>query len=131
MPTISVILPTYNPDPARLRRMTDSVLAQSFRDFELIIVDDGSREELRGEIERIAALDSRIRLLRQENGGVSRARNNGISAAAGEYLAFVDDDDIVSPYFLEEALEIITRENCDVVLGGVVLQYLAIRMLYS
>ena len=120
MPTISVILPTYDPDPTRLRRMTDSVLAQSFRDFELIMVDDGSRDEQRGEIEKIAALDSRIRLLRQENSGVSRARNTGIAEAKGEYLAFADDDDVMSPWFLEEALEILKRENCDIVLGGVV-----------
>ena len=122
MPEISVIIPTYNPNIFFLKRSVNSVLAQTYKDFEIIIIDDGSEEHLHANIEQIIKEDSRIVLLTQNNMGVSAARNNGIKHARGTYLAFVDDDDIVTPNFLEESRSIIEDENCDMVVGGVIHQ---------
>ena len=122
MAEISIIIPTYNPDIGLLKRSVNSILEQSYGDFELLIVDDGSCEEAQQQIILIAKLDQRIRIIRQHNKGVSAARNTGIRNANGEYFAFVDDDDVVSPFFLEESHNIILRENCDIVLGGVIHQ---------
>lgn len=119
-PEISVIIPTHNPNIGYLERSIQSVLQQTFREFELIVVDDGSSDELHAQIIELARMDERIVPLTQVNKGVSAARNNGISHARGKYLAFVDDDDIVSPYFLEESREVLISENCDMVIGGVI-----------
>lgn len=95
----SVIIPLYN-KAAHVRKAVNSVLAQSFRDFELIVVDDGSTDgsaDIVGNIQ-----DNRIRLIRQENAGVSMARNNGAAASSASYLCFLDADDWWEPSFLEE-----------------------------
>ncbi len=119
MPEISIILPTYNPDIICLKRCVESVLNSTFQDFELIIIDDGSEDVMRAEIEFLAREDPRIILARQENGGVSQARNNGILQAKGNYLVFIDDDDYISPYFMEQSLSIAKKTACDLVMGGV------------
>ena len=90
MPKVSVIIPTYN-RAVFLSEAIDSVLNQSFRDFELIIVDDGSTDSTPHILRR---WEGRIRWMRQENSGVSRARNTGIRAARGRYLSFLDSDDL-------------------------------------
>ena len=90
MPKVSVIIPTYN-RAFFLSEAIDSVLNQSFRDFELIIVDDGSTDSTPHILRR---WEGRIRWMRQENSGVSRARNTGIRAARGRYLSFLDSDDL-------------------------------------
>lgn len=90
-PLVSVILPTYN-RAAYLPRSIGSVLGQSFADFELVVVDDGSSDDTREVVSRFA--DSRIRYVpRERNGGVAAARNTGVQAARGRYLAFQDSDD--------------------------------------
>ena len=122
MPEISVIIPTYNPNIEYFKRSLSSVLNQTFKDFEIIIVDDGSDVALHESIEQIVNEDSRIFLLTQQNMGVSAARNNGIKFARGTYLAFVDDDDFVAPNFLEESRDIIVHEGCEMVIGGVIQQ---------
>lgn len=96
---ISIIMPVYNGE----RFVADaigSIMAQTVRDWELIVVNDGSTDGTQAVLERFAG-DPRIRLLRKENGGVSSARNAGIAAATGEYLAFLDADDIWYPDCLE------------------------------
>jgi glycosyltransferase involved in cell wall biosynthesis len=98
-PQFSVVLPTHN-RPALLAEAVASVLAQSVSDFELLVVDDGS------EPPAVVAADDRIRLLRfEENRGPAAARNAGIDAARGTYLAFLDDDDLFTPDRLAVALE--------------------------
>lgn len=103
MPGISVIIPMYNGE-AYIGQCIRSVLNQTYTDFEIVVVDDGSTD--RGaEICRGMALgDSRIRLCQLENGGVSRARNYGISQARGEYLFFLDSDDGIHPRLFQEMM---------------------------
>lgn len=93
MPFFSVIIPVYKAEPY-LRECVDSVLGQSFDDFELILVDDGSPDGCPAICDEYAEKDSRVRVIHQDNGGVSSARNAGMRAAVGEYLAFLDSDDL-------------------------------------
>ena len=99
MAQISVIVPVYNVE-RYLHRCIDSVLGQSFRDFELILVDDGSPDNCGAICDQNAARDSRIRVIHQENQGVTRARANGVAAAKGEFINFVDSDDTIPPHSL-------------------------------
>ncbi len=100
MPTISVIVPIYKVEPY-LKRCIDSILCQTFTDFELILVDDGSPDRC-GEIcDEYAKKDSRIKVIHKENGGVSSARNRGLEVASGEYIYFVDPDDYIKENLLE------------------------------
>ena len=99
-PTISVIVPVYNAEKY-LHRCIDSVLAQTYTDFELLLIDDGSKDQS-GEIcDEYAQKDARVRVFHQENGGVSSARNLGLDNAKGEWVTFVDSDDWAKPYYIE------------------------------
>lgn len=97
---ISVIIPVYKVE-AYLTACVESVLAQTYEQFEIILVDDGSPDNCPAMCDGFAARDSRIRVIHQKNGGLSAARNAGIDAARGEYLAFLDSDDLWTPVFLE------------------------------
>lgn len=100
-PAVSVIVPVYNVEPY-LARCLDSILAQTFTDFELLLIDDGSPDRS-GEIcEAYAKKDTRIRVLHQQNGGVGRARNTGLDHARGQYVVFVDSDDWALPDYLRD-----------------------------
>lgn len=99
-PLVSVVLPIYKVEQW-LRRGVDSVLAQTFRDFELILVDDGSPDNCGVICDEYAAADPRVRVIHQKNQGVSRARNVGIEQARGRWLVFLDPDDVASPWMLE------------------------------
>lgn len=94
-PKISVIVPVYNVEKY-LRRCVDSILAQTFTDFELLLIDDGSTDKS-GEIcDEYGQMDGRVRVFHQENGGVSKARNVGLDHAEGEWVTFIDSDDYIS-----------------------------------
>lgn len=101
MATVSIIVPVYNVGEYLLPCL-DSLAAQSFRDWECILVDDGSTDGSGEVCDRYAAVDSRFRVVHQPNSGVAAARAAGVRAAAGEYLWFVDGDDLAHPRFLEE-----------------------------
>jgi glycosyltransferase involved in cell wall biosynthesis len=111
-PRLSVIIPTYN-RAALLRRALNSVLRQTFSDYEIIIVDDGSTDCTSAEVAQISAGRSasgqRIRYFFQKNQGKSVALNHGLSAAKGEWIAFLDDDDIWLPTKLEEQFRALRR----------------------
>ena len=97
---ISIVVPAYNAAGV-IGDCIDSVLRQTYADFELIVVDDGSADKTAEVVAAKAAQDTRVRLLRQSNAGVSAARNAGLAVATGELLCFVDSDDTVSSNFLE------------------------------
>lgn len=103
MPTVSVIVPVYKVEKV-LSCCIESILNQTFSDFELILVDDGSPDNS-GEIcDEYATKDKRIRVIHKENGGVSSARNTGMENAVGQYITFVDSDDSVCDTYLESFL---------------------------
>ena len=108
--TVSVIMPAYNSE-VYIRESIDSVLAQSFVDFELIVVDDGSTDTT-AEIVK-SYTDDRIRLIRQVNQGVSVARNTGLEAANGQYISFLDSDDLYYPDFLKTLLYLIQSNQTE------------------
>lgn len=115
---ISVIVPIYKVEDY-LRRCVDSLLAQTCGDFELILVDDGSPDRC-GEIcDEYAAKDPRIFVIHKENGGLSDARNAGLEIARGEYIAFVDSDDWVSPRYLELLLKALESTGSDICECGI------------
>jgi glycosyltransferase involved in cell wall biosynthesis len=96
---ISVIVPVYNAE-ITVRRCIDSILAQSFVDFELLLVNDGSTDNSSNILDGYASIDSRIKVFHKKNGGVSSARNMGIYNAQGEYIVFCDSDDWIAPGLL-------------------------------
>lgn len=121
MSKISVIVPVYRVEKY-IHRCVDSILAQSCRDFELILVDDGSPDHCGGICEEYAAKDSRIHVIHRENGGLSAARNSGIEWALGnsdsEYLTFIDSDDWVHPRFLEILLHSLESTGAQASMAG-------------
>ncbi|MDE6007404.1 MAG: glycosyltransferase family 2 protein [Muribaculaceae bacterium] len=109
---ISVVIPLYNKE-AHISKTLDSVLTQTFQDFEIIVIDDGSTDN---SIDRAkAVIDPRIRIISQPNSGVSAARNRGINEAGGEFIAFLDADDLWLPNYLETQFKL-TEDypECDV-----------------
>lgn len=109
---ISVIIPVYQVE-AYLSACVESVLAQSYSNLEIILVDDGSPDSCPRMCDDYAAKDPRIRVIHKENGGLSSARNAGLDAAKGEFLAFLDSDDLWSPFFLEHLYQAISETGAD------------------
>lgn len=113
MPKISVIIPAYNAVPY-IGETLGSVFAQTFADFEVVVINDGSPDT--DEFERVLEpFRNRIRYLKQENRGASSARNAGLRAARGEFVAFLDADDLWLPSYLEDQLRAIYERNCDLI----------------
>lgn len=121
MPEISVIVPVYKVEKY-IHRCIDSILAQSFRDFELILVDDGSPDHCGAICEEYAAKDSRIHVIHQANGGLSAARNTGIEWALAhsdsQWLTFIDSDDWIHPQFLEMLVHSVQTSGAQVGMVG-------------
>ena len=111
---ISVIIPVYNVEKY-LAECIDSVLCQSYTDYEIILVDDGATDSSGEMCDEYALKDSRIRVIHQPNGGLSAARNTGLRATRGEYVYFLDSDDYIEPYALEDLLGLAERETAGVV----------------
>lgn len=117
-PRVSVVMPVYNAG-RWLRRPVESVLAQTHRELELIAVDDGSKDDSVERFEDYARQDDRVRLLRQPvNGGVAAARNAGLDAATGDFIAFLDADDWWHPRKLELQLAAMARHGTKVSYAG-------------
>lgn len=116
-PLISVIIPVYNVEQY-LRRCVDSVIAQSYSNIEIILIDDGSTDKS-GEIcDEIGKTDDRIIVYHKENGGVSRARNYGIDRAKGEYIGFVDSDDFIAVDMYEYLYKLISENDSKIAICG-------------
>lgn len=116
-PAVSVIVPVYNVRDF-VRECLDSIRAQSFTDFEVVCVDDGSTDDSLEILEEYAAKDSRVKVLHQENAGLSSARNLGLSYATGSYICFVDSDDGIAPNALERLVSVARKNDADVVVCG-------------
>ena len=109
---ISVIVPVYNVQDY-LSECVQSILNQTFSDFELLLIDDGSTDHS-GEIaDQLEDLDPRIQVYHKKNGGLSDARNYGLERAQGEYLAFIDSDDYVAANYLETLINLIVEYSAD------------------
>ena len=117
MPTVSVIIPVYKSEKF-IANAVDSVLRQSFSDFEIVLVDDGSPDESLKLCQELSKSDSRIKVFHKENGGICSARNYGIEHATGKYLAFLDHDDEYMEGYLEDNLSLIQKYDADVVKFG-------------
>ena len=113
-PTISVIIPVYNME-RYLRRCLDSVLNQTYTNWEAICVNDGSLDNSHIILEEYARKDSRFKIVDKKNGGLSDARNVGMSHSSGEYLMFLDSDDLIHPQTMEIAMGLAVRDGSDVV----------------
>ena len=111
---LSIIIPVYNV-AEWLSETVDSILAQTFRDFELVLVDDGSTDGSGELCDQYAAGDNRIRVIHQKNAGVSVARNVGVAAAQGDYIGFTDSDDIIEADMYQRLLELAEAYDADIV----------------
>lgn len=114
---ISVIMLTYNRE-GMVGRAVESILNQTLRDFEFIIVDNGSTDRSGQIADEYAARDSRVRVIHRARGSISAGRNTGLDAARGEYITFVDDDDWAEPDFLEFLLGLLTQNGADAAICG-------------
>lgn len=113
MKKVSIIIPVYNTG-VYLRKCIDSILAQSISDIEVIIIDDGSREDTAKICDEIAVSDSRIQLIHKKNEGVSVARNVGLELATGQYVGFVDSDDWIEANMYDTLVKEIETNNADI-----------------
>ena len=113
MDLISAIVPVYNVEKY-LYRCVDSILKQTYENFELILIDDGSPDNCSQMCDELSEKDSRIKVIHQENQGLSAARNSGIKIAKGNYLTFIDSDDWISNTMFEDLINLIKEKNADI-----------------
>ena len=114
VPLISIIMPVYNGEKY-LKDALDSVLKQSFSDFEVICIDDGSTDTSHEILTNYATQESRIKIIHQKNKGVIEARNNGVKQAKGTFIYFLDSDDIIDEKLLEKSYNAITAGKGDII----------------
>ena len=112
-PLISVIIPVYNREKY-LHKCVNSLLAQTYANLEILLIDDGSTDNSRKILDDYAVKDSRVKVIYKNNGGVSSARNYGLKLAKGEYIGFVDSDDYIEPDMYEYLYNLITVYECDI-----------------
>src|SRR5688572_7110441 len=118
MAKVSVIMPAYNV-ASYIGAAIESVVAQTMPDWELIVVDDGSRDDTGAVVAALAAGEARVRLIPQGNAGISAARNRALGEATGDFIALLDSDDLWTPSFLEEQLDIFAAHpETDIVSGN-------------
>ena len=110
---VSVIIPAYNIEDY-IGRCLDSIISQTYKNLEIIVVDDGSRDYTGEILDNYAKKDRRIKVIHKENGGVSSARNKGIEAAEGDYIGFIDGDDLIEPEMYKTLVDLLEEENADI-----------------
>lgn len=116
-PEISVVMLTYNRDKL-VDRAIESILNQTYRNFEFIVVNNGSNDNSGKIADEYAAKDSRIQVIHRERGNIGSGRNAGLDATNGEYIAFIDDDDYAEPDFLEFLYNLVKAHNADIAVCG-------------
>lgn len=116
MPLFSIIIPVYNVEKY-INKCVDSVLSQTFTDFELILVDDGSPDNCPAICDEYAKKDPRVKVIHKENGGLINARKSGLKIASGEYIGFVDGDDWIEPDTYKNFADMIKKHSPDMVLS--------------
>ena len=116
-PLVSVIIPVYKVEPY-LRRCLDSIVGQTYRNLEIILVDDGSPDGCPAICDEYAAKDSRIVVVHKENGGLSDARNAGLDIAKGEYISFIDSDDWVADIYIEALWKALEFHHAELAVGN-------------
>ena len=116
---VSVIVPVYNVQDY-LAKCIDSVLSQTYEDFELILVNDGSKDSSPQICDSYLQKDARIKVIHKENGGLSSARNAGLDVAKGKYIYFLDSDDYIDPMLLEKTIAVMEQQQCDWVAFGMI-----------
>lgn len=119
---ISVIVPVYNVE-GYLERCIDSIIAQTIENIEIILVDDGSTDSSGLICDRYAEIDNRIKVIHKENGGLSDARNAGITVASGQWYSFIDSDDYISENFLEDLYSAAKDNDCQIAVCNMVRVY--------
>lgn len=119
---ISIIVPVYNVEH-ELSRCVDSILNQSYRNFEVILVDDGSTDRCPSMCDAFVMKDSRVRVIHKTNGGLSSARNAGLRIASGEWILYVDSDDYILNDSCERLLAVGTKYDCDIVSADAVREF--------
>lgn len=124
MPEISVVVPVYNVRDY-LRKNIESILAQTFTDYELILVNDGSRDDSLSILREYEQKDARITVIDKPNGGLSDARNAGMAIASGKYIQFIDSDDFVEPQLLEKCWRKLEETGADMVIFDIYQYFLA------
>ena len=121
MPKVSIIIPVYQAEKY-IKSCIDSILGQSFSDFELLLIDDGSTDQSGAICDNYAHMDKRIKVIHQKNAGVSAARNTGLEICCGEYITFVDADDSIDSGFLEYAVNVVSDSAVDIFLSGLCME---------
>lgn len=114
---VSVIVPCYN-SARDIEKCLISIMNQSYEEFEIIVIDDGSKDNSKEKILSLAKKDNRIKFISQANSGVSKARNNGILHAKGDYIAFIDSDDYVDKSYLEHLINQVNYDDYDIIISG-------------
>lgn len=117
MPKISIVVPIYNAEKY-LERCIQSILVQTYSDFEVLLINDGSKDNSIKICQQYEKKDNRIKVIDKKNEGVSQTRNQGIKIARGKYIQFIDSDDFIEPNMLEEMLEKAEKEEVDVCICG-------------
>lgn len=121
-PLLSVIIPVYNAGPY-FRKCLDSVANQTYRDLEILLIDDGSTDESPALCDKYAETDDRIKVIHKKNEGLVRARKTGVSFATGEYVTYVDADDWIDTDAYERILDSSLKNNADLILYGLIEEY--------
>ncbi len=114
---VSIIVPIYNAEKY-LKATVESILAQTYKNIELILIDDGSKDLSGAICDEFAEKDDRVKVIHKQNDGVSMARNDGLNAATGDYIGFVDADDTIKPYMYERLVKAIEKYNAQMAMGS-------------
>lgn len=123
MPELTIIVPIYNGEKY-LNKCIDSILSQTYTDFELVLVNDGSTDASLSICERYAEADSRVVVYHKENGGLVAARKSGLSLAKGEYIGYVDCDDYIEADMYENLMSVAKKDGADIVAGDIIIDHI-------